>query len=203
MKIKKIRNIILVTVVFFVSAFLVHGIFSIAGVFYANKAYMHEPSGADITIVDFNQYGCDLCRIIHPTLIEAMAKDGKVRYIPRIVLSDSDFDSTIVHAVYAAASQGKFIQMHNAVYNSWPVETLGELMSIAEQLGLDTAQLRSDMDSKKVKQKIQESEDYFAAWKLPGVPAFFIDKKIRYMPNRSEMPTVDTWLEKFERVRNL
>jgi len=203
MKIKKIRNIILVAVVLFVSAFLAHGIFSITGVFYANKAYMHEPPGADITIVDFNQYGCDLCRSVHPTLIEAMAKDGKVRYIPRIVLSDSDFDRTIVHAVYAAASQGKFIQMHNAVYDNWPVKTLGELMSIAEQLELDTAQLRSDMDGKKVKRKIQQAEDYFAAWKLPGVPAFFIDKKIRYMPNRSDMPTVDVWLEKFERVRKL
>lgn len=164
---------------------------------------MHEPSGADVTVVDFSQYGCDLCRSIHPIFMEAMAKDGKVRYIPRTILSEDELENTITRVVYAAALQDKFIQMHNAIYEKWPVESRSELFTIAEQLGLDIPQLQIDMDSKVVENKIQETENHLKAWKMPSVPAFLINRKIIYMPNTDEMPTVDTWLEKFERVRNL
>lgn len=203
-KIKKIRNVILVIIILLLSAFLGLGMFMKASLldgFDIDKAYMYEPPGADITIVDFNQFGCDVCQNVYPILKEAMAKDGKVRYIPRVVLSSNEFEDTIVHAVYASALQNKFTQMHNAIYESWPVGSRSELLSIAERLGLDTAQLQIDMDSEEVKQKVQETENLFEAWKLPSVPAFLIDRKILYVPKRDELPTVETWLEKFERVR--
>jgi len=68
-------------------------------------------------------------------------------------------------------------------------------------LGLDTSQLQSDMESEEVKRIIQETADYYDAWDLPYVPAFLIDEKILYMPNEQDMPTVDTWKEKFKKVR--
>ncbi len=198
---KKKRNVIIVIIILLLSINLVWGVFSIKGVHYAGKAYMHKPPGADITIVDFNQYGCDICQIAQSALKEALAQDGKVRYIPRILMRGDDIEKAAVHAVYASALQGKFIQMHYAIYENWPIKSHGELLSIADRLEIDTAQLQVDMNSEKVKQKIQEDEDYFAAWKLPSVPAFFIGKKILYIPNRDELPTVDIWLEKFQKAR--
>ncbi len=203
-KITKPRNIILAAITFLVLAllaYLVSGIFSINGVYYTQKAYMDNPDGANITVVDFNQFDCDICRNVYPALKKALVKDGKVRYIPRILKSDNDFGNTVVRAVYAAGLQGKYIQMHDAIYKNWPIESRDRLFSVAKRLGLDIEQLQIDMDSKIVEQKIQKNDSYFEAWHLPSVPAFLIDKKIIYMPNRDNLPTVGFWLEKFESVR--
>jgi len=207
MKKIKLRNIIFALIALIAILALAffgfgrHKMSSLLGVYDVEKSYMYEPPEADITILDFSQYDCDICRIVHPTLKDAMAQDGKVRYIPRPVASCDEWGNEVVQAVYAAALQDKYIQMHNAIYDNWPIENLDELLSVAVHLGLDTSQLQSDMESEEVKRIIQETADYYDAWDLPYVPAFLIDEKILYMPNEQDMPTVDTWKEKFKKVR--
>ena len=205
MKKIKLRYIFFAILALFVLLFVFTGInlqTKLMKVYDVEAPYKFVPPGADVTIVEFSQYGCKACRIIHPTLKQAILQDGKIRYIPRpVLMSDDVWLNTIVRAVYASALQGKYIQMHNAVYESWPVETRDQLLSIARQLGMDTARLEQDMDGEEVTKHIQESKDFYISWRFPRTPAFLIDKNSLYVPNEQEIPTVDIWSEKFDRVR--
>ena len=170
-------------------------------VYDVETTYMLDPQEADISILEFGQYNCGTCRIIHSSLKAALAKDGKVRYIPRPVSYGDVWAETLSRAVYAAALQEKFIQMHNAIYEKGPIDTREDIFILARQVGLDIVRFEQDMESEEVSVHIQENDAFYKAWALQTVPAFLINKKILYRPNEQEMPTVDIWLDKFDRAR--
>ncbi len=155
---------------------------------------------ADLTIVDFNKYSCSLCQTIHPILMEAIKKDGKVRYIPRFVTHGFIWNETLASAVYAAAEQDKFIEMHNIIYKKWPIEDHDTLYKYAKAIGIDTKKLSRDMVKPEIIDMVRQDQNYFDAWKLQQTPALLIGKKIIYRPSQ-KMPTVEELLEKFAQAR--
>lgn len=154
---------------------------------------------ADLMVVDFNKYGCSHCRDLRPILREAMERDGNIIYIPRTV-SFNDWGATITAAVYAAAEQDKFINMFDAVYDNWPVETQEELFAHARALGIDTEKLKQDMKNPDISSWAQYNDEYFKAWGLRATPTLLVGKKTIFRFH-GQNPTVEDLLDRFARAR--
>ncbi len=155
---------------------------------------------ADLTIVDFNKYSCTLCQKLHPILMEAIKQDGKIRYVPRSVTHGFIWNETLASAVYAAAEQGKFIEMHNIIYDKWAIEDHKTLLKYAEAIGIDTKKLSRDMTKSETIDRVREDQSYFNAWNLQQTPSLLMGKKAIYRPSE-KMPTVEELLEIFAKAR--
>ncbi|MGN7437452.1 MAG: DsbA family protein [Alcanivorax sp.] len=162
--------------------------------------YTQTSPGADIVVMDFNNYKCEICRQFHPVLKEALARDGRVRYISRSVTwGDGDWGKTLITAAYAAGEQGKFIEMHDAIYENWPVNDMTGLYRAAESAGIDTKQLSRDMNTADVNQHAEENIQFFQDWGINRTPTLLIGKRNFFKPTPDT--TVDDVLREFEKVR--
>lgn len=169
-------------------------------VYETKPEYMTTSQQADLIVVEFSDYTCEWCRKLHPILQEAIKKDGKITYIPRPVAYKDPWKAHLVSSVYAAAMQGKAIEMHNAIYVAWPVMNDEKLFEVAKQLGLDINQFSRDIRSDEARVAIIDNERFFDAWELESAPALLVGKAFIYIPNGG-MPSVNEMLEKFKSAR--
>ncbi len=161
--------------------------------------YKTSPT-ADLMVVDFNKYGCTHCQALHPVLLEAIRRDGNIIYIPRTVTFADDWSGVITSAVYAAAEQGKFIEMFNAVYDHWPIDDEETLLKRAKDIGLDTHKLGRDMNDPNVMEWVKKNDMHFETWGFNSIPTLLIGKNQIYKQGE-QTPTVAEILEKFAEAR--
>ncbi len=172
----------------------------LSGVYKVQDKYIFGPKDAPITIVSFNKYACKECQKLHPIIKEAVERDGNVRVIYRLVTFGKTWYETLAAAVYAAAEQAKFVELHDAIYNNWPVDDHKRLFLIAEKIGLDTDKLTRDMANPELRQRAREDQLYFEAWALGRTPALLMNEEAIFYPAK-EVQTVEDMIEKFDRVR--
>lgn len=163
--------------------------------------YTQTAENADLIVLNFNNYGCEACINLHPILSEAIKRDGAIRYIPRPVTFGEEWAATLVASVYAAAEQGKFIEMHNALSENWPINDKNTLKAVASSIGLDTIKLEQDMLKPEVQNQVKENDRYFEAWGTKRTPTLLIGKKRIIIPNKEYNPTADDLLQKFDEIR--
>ena len=156
---------------------------------------------ADIVVIDFNRYGCGACRELHPVLMEAIEQDGRVLYAPRTLVFEDEWQEFLVRTTYAAAAQGKMIEMHRAIYGNWPINSRQILFDIARDIGLDVQKLSRDISDPAFLEYIQESEYYFQGWGLSRTPSLLIGETSIYVPIDG-LPTVEELLDIFEKSRS-
>ncbi len=162
--------------------------------------YAITPVQYDLTIVDFNKYSCDQCQSLHPVLMEAIKRDGKVRYIPRNITNGYGWNNTLAIATYAAGEQGKFMEMYNMIYEKWPVEDKKTLFRYAKSIGINTQKLSRDMSNPEIKILMMNDQNHFKAWKLRQTPSLLIGEKSIYTPGK-ETPNIEKLLDMFEGAR--
>lgn len=167
--------------------------------------YSAGPADADLVIVEFVRYSCNLCQQMQAPFAAAMARDGKIRYVPRPVAFEKDHpgQEALVRLNYAAAKQGKFVQAFNYIL-SRGLDKLDEvqLAKISAELELDIVQLKADMESPDVAALVKENEYYFEQWGFNSVPVFLMGAKAIYRIRSDQaIPTEDEFIEMFEKAR--
>ena len=118
---------------------------------------------------------------------QLLLRFGRVR---RVVFQFANFPLTSVHvnafsaarASEAAGLQGKFWEMHDALYNStnWKIWTVAADPSVqynayATQLGLNLAQFKTDFASSKVNDSITADMSAGTKLNVQGTPTYFLN----------------------------
>ncbi len=169
-------------------------------VYEVQNKYASMPEGADLMVVDFSRFGCDHCRKLHPILKEAIKRDGKIRYMPRLVTFGKVWDETLATSVYAAAEQGKFVEMYRAIFEKWPVDSRKKLFQVAASVELNLDKFNQDLNNPEIIDRMREDQEYFDSWMLGRTPSILVGKSMIYQPVDRET-TVDELLEKFNEIR--
>ncbi|HEX8388085.1 MAG TPA: DsbA family protein [Sphingomonas sp.] len=83
-------------------------------------AFMGNPDG-DVTLVEYYDYNCGICRASLPVVRELIRRDPKLKVVFREmpVLAPSSRDAAL--ASLAAARAGRFAAFHNALFGRGPV----------------------------------------------------------------------------------
>jgi protein-disulfide isomerase len=147
------------------------------------------PATAPVTIIKVFDFACPYCQRVSSTMEELVKEyGGKVRVV---------YANMVVHPVAkpahlascAAAKQGKYMQFKDAFWDKGfgpysasqgrDPASLGEdnIMTIAKDVGLDPAKLKTDMASPECSQRLDKDMQEMTKFHVSATPSFFINGK--------------------------
>jgi protein-disulfide isomerase len=142
-----------------------------------DKAPVKGAADAKVTIVEFSDFQCPFCKRVNPTIDQIMKEyDGKVklafRHNPLPFHKDA---MPAAKASMAAKDQGKFWEMHDALFATQTDLSEAGIMKAAKEAGLDLKKFEVDFKSTKNDAVIQEDMEFAKSHGASGTPAFFIN----------------------------
>jgi diadenylate cyclase len=146
------------------------------------RDHARGPEDAPVTLVKYGDYECPYCREAHPVLKELQARVGEqVRFIFRHFPLDSVHPRArrAAQAAEAAASQGRFWEMHDLLYERQGELGEVDLMRYAAELGLDLRRFEEDLSNDHQAWRIEEDRLGGTRAGVRGTPAFFVNG-VRY-----------------------
>jgi protein-disulfide isomerase len=132
---------------------------------------------ADIVIVEYGDFQCPYCARAHPTLAALQKQYGEritlvYRHLPLGMHPDS---VTAAVAAEAAASQGKFWEMHDSLFEHQAQMAPAQLPLLAQGLGLDASRFDADLASRAHRERVRAQAEEGQALGASGTPSFFIN----------------------------
>jgi protein-disulfide isomerase len=137
-----------------------------------------NPSG-DVSVVEFFDYHCPYCKVVAPALMQLIEEDAGVRLVLKdypILSADSVAGA---RAALAAAKQGRYREMHQALMAHSGSFSRSAIEEIAVGLGIDPQRMFADMESPEIQAQIQRHLDQGQGLGMRGTPGFiFSDKQV-------------------------
>jgi protein-disulfide isomerase len=143
----------------------------------AGDSQAKGPKNAPITMVIFSDFQCPFCARVEPTLAQIEKEyGGKVRQVwKNYPLPFHNNAEPAAEAAMAAGSQGKFWEMHDKLFQNNTALDRPSLEKYAQELGLNMAKFKADLDSNKYKSVIESETKEGQAVGVNGTPAVFIN----------------------------
>ena len=131
-----------------------------------------------VTIVEYADFGSTACRAAEPAVRLLLAANSEsvqlvFRHYP-IEFADPHA-LMAAEAAEAAAAQGKFWEMHDALLQEGASLSRAALNQAAEALGLDLALFKSSLDDEIYRQRVRENEEGGTKSHLHASPEFFVN----------------------------
>ena len=146
---------------------------------------------APIKIEEFSDFQCPFCERFYketePLLIEHYVNTGKVQFVYRSMgnlvsqnmggARTESRDAAL--AAYCAGDQGKFWEMHDALFTNVLGEDAGSftdrrIAAIAEKIGLNMDEFNSCYNSGKYEDQVQQDLEDAQAANISGTPGFLV-----------------------------
>ena len=149
--------------------------------------HVYGNKNSKVTLIEYADYQCPGCGDVYPIIKAAVDE-----YKDDVKLIFRNFPLTTIHAnaKMAAASseaagiQGKFWEMHDQIYggqSDWSTLTgdarTNYFVSLAKELGLDTAKFKTDLASDNVNQKISFDQAMANKAGVNQTPTLYLDGK--------------------------
>lgn len=138
-----------------------------------NAPVLGNPDG-DVTVVEFFDYNCPYCRRAKPEIEGLLEADPNVRLVYREWPILGEGSVFAARAALAAREQGLYEEFHWAMMGMNGRAEESSVLRIAQDIGLDIAQLRRDMEAREIDAHIQTSMRLAQALGITGTPSFVI-----------------------------
>jgi protein-disulfide isomerase len=139
-----------------------------------------NPDG-DLTMVEFIDYRCGVCRQFNQEVHDAVEEDGNIRLILKefpILGQDSEMSSRFAIAVLQIAGDKAYAAAHEALIALRGPATVEALEGIAAEIGVDPAQIITRMDSEDVSRVLRENRQLGETMAIQGTPTFVIGNQM-------------------------
>lgn len=135
------------------------------------------PATAPVTIVEFSDFECPFCSRVNPTLAQVREKYGdKVRIAFRqYPLPMHPKAQKAAEASLCAHDQGKFWELHDAMFANQQELAVDQLKAKAAGLGANAEQFNQCLDSGKHAKQVADDMAAGSAAGVSGTPAFFVN----------------------------
>jgi protein-disulfide isomerase len=143
-----------------------------------DRDHIRGPEDARVTLVEYGDFECPYCGQAEPAVRDLLSQHGTdVRYVWRhLPLSDVHPNAIkAALAAEAAAKQGAFWPMHDLLLTRQDALLVRNLVSYAEELGLDTERFTADLKKHTGEKRIAEDVEHAAASGVVGTPTFFVN----------------------------
>jgi diadenylate cyclase len=140
------------------------------------------PATAAVTLVEYGDYECPYCGRMHPVVKELRERLGdRLRFVFRHFPLDSVHPHArrAAEAAEAAASQGRFWEMHDLLYENQDDLDDEALRRYATWLGLDPARFEEDLEERVHAPRVREDRFGGERSGVEGTPTFFVNG-VRY-----------------------
>lgn len=140
--------------------------------------HVQGPDGAPVTLVEYGDYECPHCGRAYPIVKRVQAKMGdKLRFVFR----NFPLTQAHPHALHAAeaaeiaATQGKFWEMHDMLFENQNALDDESLIAYAAKIGLDVEKFREDLQNDTFEERVRENFMGGAESGVNGTPTFFVN----------------------------
>jgi protein-disulfide isomerase len=156
------------------------------------------PADAPVTVVEFTDFQCPFCAKAAPGLKQlADAYPGKVRVVFRHHPLMMHKDAQMAHeAAECAGEQGKFWPYYDLLFANQGALKVDDLQRYAANLGLDVAQFSRSLESRKYEAKVRADLEEARKYKIRGVPAIFINGRLRRPMGRGYLADLSPYVER-------
>jgi Na+/H+ antiporter NhaA len=143
------------------------------------RDHVRGPDRAPVTLVEYGDFECPYCGQAEPVVRELLADYGDLRYVWRhLPLTDVHPHAQLAaEAAEAAASQGKFWEMHDQLLGHQDALTAKDLIRYVGEAGLDADRFIRDLRQHTGQAKIAADVDSADLSGVSGTPTFFINGK--------------------------
>jgi protein-disulfide isomerase len=132
-----------------------------------------NPEG-DVTVVEFFDYRCPYCKRSQPDITALLSADPHVRIVYKdlpVLGQDSVFAA---RAALAAARQGGYQRLHDAMLEAPGKLTNEAVITLAEAQGLNKDRLLQDMASPEIAANLARNAELAHALGINGTPSFVV-----------------------------
>jgi formate-nitrite transporter family protein len=137
------------------------------------------PAGAPVTVVEYGDYECPDCLNAVPVIRAVRGRLGdRLRFVFRHFpqYSVHPHASIAAEAAEAAADQGKFWQMHEALFERQAVLGEVDFVHLAGRLGLEIYRFQAVMGSDAHRRRIRQDSENGARSGVTRTPTLFINE---------------------------
>jgi protein-disulfide isomerase len=137
------------------------------------------PPNARVTMVEFSDFQCPYCAVAVVKLnaiLKAYPNDVKLVF-KQYPLEMHSQAALAAEAALAAQRQGKFWELHDAMYANRTRLTRQNILTLAGTIGLEVKRFEEDWDSPAIKQALAREQKEGDAIGVSGTPTIFIDGK--------------------------
>ncbi len=149
----------------------------------ANAPVAGNPKG-NVTVVEFFDYNCGYCKKSFADLAKLIEadKDIKVVFKELPILSKASEEASRV--ALAARIQGKYWEVHRAIFESrQPANEANALKAAEKVAGIDMAKLKADLTAPEVLAELVKTKELAAKMGINGTPHFLVgDRSIPGAP---------------------
>jgi protein-disulfide isomerase len=140
------------------------------------------PPDAPVTVVEFSDYQCPVCREAHGAVQELMEETrGQVQWVfMDYPLKRHTQARKAAEAARCAADQGRFLDYRNALYAAAGPDALTPqgLLNTAASLGLNPTAFRRCLESGRHARTVEENLQEARAWGIDAIPAFVVNGRL-------------------------
>jgi Na+/H+ antiporter NhaA len=133
---------------------------------------------APVTLVEYGDFECPYCGQAEPVVRQLLAEhDEDLRYVFRhLPLADVHPHAQMAaEAAEAAAAQGAFWEMHDALLDHQDALTLRDVAAYAREIGLDADRLVEEVRERSYAPRVSEDVASADASGVSGTPTFFVN----------------------------
>jgi protein-disulfide isomerase len=107
---------------------------------------MIGPAQGDVTVVEYFDYDCPVCRHLEPELHKLLASDPKVRIVRKDWPVFGAASEYAAYCSYAAAREGKYQAAHDALIASrQDLDSKADVQTVLRAAGFDVRKLDADI----------------------------------------------------------
>jgi protein-disulfide isomerase len=135
----------------------------------------------DVTIVEYFDYDCPVCRHLEPDLRKLLASDPKVRVVHKDWPVFGEASEYAAYCSFAAAREGRYQAAHEALITSRvDLDTKEEVQMALRAAGFDVRKLDADIQShaKEYSDVLARNRRETAALGLQGTPGLIVGSRL-------------------------
>lgn len=136
------------------------------------------PEQAAVTVTEFVDYRCHICRETHPVMQSLASRNPDVKIVFRHLPMAMEPSILEARLALAAAMQGKFVPVHDRLMSRDTPAEAEDIDALIADFGIDRARLETDMYGPAVTGTLRATTD--AAIRLRGIPlsSFIINGRL-------------------------
>jgi protein-disulfide isomerase len=147
-------------------------------VFHTPSSFVAGNKDGDVSVVVFSDYNCPDCKKGAPDVAKLIANDPKIRLvIKELPVLGADSES-VARLALAAKKQGKYLELHDALFSEPGRMTRNRALRIAKGLGINRAKLDKDSDSRSVSNTLAENRRLARRLGIKGVPFYLVGDRV-------------------------
>jgi protein-disulfide isomerase len=149
-------------------------------------------SQGDVTVVEYFDYNCPICRRIEPQLRKLVASDPKVRLVHKDWPVFGDASVYAAYCSFAAARDGKYAIAHDALIGSRRnLDSQEAVQEVMREAGFDLKKIDADvaLHEREYSAVLARNQNETAALGLRGTPGLIVGDQL--VPGGLDYPQLE------------